>query len=157
MRAANRGGSLPIWTAAFVCGLVFGLGLSLSGMIDPAKVLAFFDVAGSWDPSLAFVMGGALAVTLPGYALLRRRQAPVFFDRFHWPGATAIDARLLGGAALFGIGWGLVGFCPGPALAALGTLAPEAALFMAAMIAGMALARFGPAAFSGNRATRRSA
>lgn len=128
--------------SALVCGLIFGLGLLLSGMANPAKVLNFLDLFGTWDPSLAFVMGGAIAVTLPGYALIRRRSTPFFADLLRWPERTDIDAPLLGGGALFGVGWGLGGFCPGPALAALPLAAPGTLVFVAAMFAGMIGANF---------------
>ncbi|MCP8940619.1 YeeE/YedE family protein [Alsobacter sp. SYSU M60028] len=126
---------------SLLAGLVFGAGLAISGMIDPARVLGFFDVAGAWDPTLAFVMAGALAVTIPGYRLAFARRAPVAGRTFHVPTASAIDRPLLGGAALFGVGWGLAGFCPGPAIAALATLAPKVWLFVAAMLVGMAAAK----------------
>ncbi len=125
----------------YLTGVVFGLGISISGMANPAKVLNFFDIAGAWDPSLAFVMGGALAVTALGYRFVLRRPAPALDARFHLPTATRIDARLIGGSALFGVGWGLSGFCPGGALPAVGTLDPSVLLFVAALLAGMALAR----------------
>jgi uncharacterized protein len=126
---------------AWAIGLIFGLGISLSGMANPAKVLNFFDIAGTWDPSLAFVMGGALLTTLIGYRLVFRRRAPVLDAGFHLPAAKAIDARLIGGSALFGIGWGISGFCPGGALPALGTGSADVAIFVAALVAGMVLAR----------------
>jgi uncharacterized membrane protein YedE/YeeE len=126
---------------SFALGLLFGLGLIVGGMANPAKVLNFLDIFGNWDPSLAFVMGGAVAVTFVGYRLVRARGTPMFDARFHWPTATAIDAPLLAGAVIFGAGWGLVGLCPGPAFVALGTGAGGAALFVAAMLAGIALAR----------------
>jgi len=125
--------------SALLAGLVFGLGLTVSQMVNPAKVLAFLDLFGNWDPSLAFVMGAALAVTAIGYRLAWRRPAPVFADRFQLPGNRRIDARLALGAVLFGIGWGLVGLCPGPAIASLAIGGAPAALFLAAMAAGMAL------------------
>lgn len=125
--------------SALLAGLVFGLGLTVSQMVNPAKVLAFLDLFGNWDPSLAFVMGAALAVTAIGYRLAWRRPAPVFDDSFQVPGNRRIDARLALGAVLFGIGWGLVGLCPGPAIAALTIGGAPAALFLAAMAAGMAL------------------
>ncbi len=128
--------------AGLIAGLIFGLGLVISGMADPAKVLNFLDVAGTWDPSLAFVMGGAIAVTLPGYALLRRRETPLFAQRFSWPTRNDMDAPLLSGAAMFGLGWGLSGFCPGPALTAITLAAPGTLVFVPAMLVGMALARF---------------
>jgi uncharacterized membrane protein YedE/YeeE len=123
---------------AFASGLLFGLGLAVSGMINPAKVLAFLDIAGAWDPSLAFVMLGALIVTAAGYALARRLPAPLCGEAFHAPVRTDIDRRLAVGAILFGIGWGLVGYCPGPALASLGFAGGRALLFVIAMLIGMA-------------------
>jgi len=125
--------------AAAVSGLVFGLGLAVSGMMNPAKVIGFLDVAGDWDPTLAFVMVGALLVAVPAYRLIPKRGRPVLEEDFSLPKKKDIDAPLLWGSALFGVGWGLVGFCPGPAVAALGTgLAPVFA-FVAAMLTGMAL------------------
>lgn len=124
--------------SALAAGLVFGLGLIVSGMVNPAKVLNFLDIAGQWDPSLAFVMAGAAATVFIGYRLVLGRDKPLFAERFTLPTATRIDARLASGAALFGVGWGLVGFCPGPALTALGTGAVPALVFTAAMLAGMA-------------------
>ena len=126
---------------ALFAGLVFGIGIAVSGMMDPAKVLNFFDLAGTWDPSLAFVMGGALMVTYTGYRLVWRRQAPLFADRFQVPTTTTIDRRLIGGAALFGIGWGIAGFCPGAAIPALGTGRWEVVLFLAAVAVGFGLRR----------------
>lgn len=126
---------------ALITGLVFGTGIAISGMMDPAKVLNFFDVAGSWDPSLAFVMGGALIVTFFGYRLAWRRTAPLFGDRFQVPTSKVIDAKLVGGSALFGIGWGIAGFCPGAAIPALGTGRWEVVLFLAATIGGFYLRR----------------
>jgi len=127
--------------AALVAGLVFGIGLAVSRMVDPGKVLAFLDVAGRWDPSLALVMAGALAVTLIGYRLALKRPAPLLADGFRLPTRRDVDARLVGGAALFGVGWGLVGFCPGPALASLAYGQLSSVLFVAAMLLGMALYR----------------
>ena len=128
---------------AMIAGLLFGLGLVVSGMANPAKVLGFLDLAaipsGGWDPSLAFVMGGALLAALPAFAWARRRAAPLYDKRFHWPTNTKIDRRLLAGSALFGLGWGLVGFCPGPAFAALLLDGWKVPLFVAAMLAGMLL------------------
>ncbi|AVS82942.1 hypothetical protein C8244_19070 [Paracidovorax avenae] len=126
--------------AALCVGLVFGLGLIVSGMADPARVLGFLDVAGLWNPSLAFVMAGAIAVGLVVFAIARRRGrtlpggAPL-----QWPTARGLDARLIGGALLFGAGWGLAGFCPGPALVGVGMGLRAAFVFVAAMLAGMAL------------------
>jgi uncharacterized protein len=129
----------------FAIGLLFGLGLVVSGMSNPATVLGFLDVAaigsGGWDPRLAFVLVGAVGVAAMGYRMVLQRPRPVFADAFQLPTATAIDMRLLFGAAIFGVGWGLVGFCPGPAFVALGTGAASAALFVAAMLLGMAAAR----------------
>ena len=125
--------------AALASGLVFGLGLAVSGMMNPAKVIGFLDVAGDWDPTLAFVMIGALLVAVPAYRFIPKRPRPVLEEGFDLPKKQAVDRPLVLGSALFGIGWGLVGFCPGPAVAALGTgLAPVFA-FVAAMLAGMAL------------------
>jgi len=127
---------------ALLAGLVFGTGLYVSQMVNPAKVLAFLDVAGNWDPSLAFVMAGALVVTVLGNTIARKRSAPFAGSSFQWPTSRQIDARLVGGAALFGIGWGLVGFCPGPALAALAFGLWPVALFVASMVVGMAAYTF---------------
>jgi uncharacterized membrane protein YedE/YeeE len=126
--------------SAWAIGLIFGLGISLSGMANPAKVLNFFDIAGNWDPSLAFVMGGALATTFLGYRLIFRRAVPVLGGGFHLPTAKALDTHLIGGSALFGIGWGISGFCPGGALPALGTGAADVFVFVAALVAGLFLA-----------------
>lgn len=121
----------------FASGLVFGLGLVVSGMADPAKVLNFLDLAGSWDPSLAFVMAGAVVVTFVGYRLALARKAPLLMESFDVPSAKDIDLRLVGGAAMFGIGWGIGGFCPGPALTALPLLAPGTLVFVPAMLIGI--------------------
>jgi uncharacterized membrane protein YedE/YeeE len=130
----------------FAVGLVFGFGLLLSGMSDPAKVLNFLDLggiaSGGWDPSLAFVMAGAVAVTFVGFRLVLRRSRPLFAERFHLPTMRELDVRIIAGPALFGVGWGLAGFCPGPALTALGFGSRAAVIFVAAMFAGMWLARF---------------
>lgn len=131
---------------ALLTGLVFGTGIAISGMMDPAKVLNFFDILGTWDPSLAFVMGGALIVTFLGYRLVWRRKAPLFGGRFQVPTSTLLDSRLIGGSALFGIGWGIAGFCPGAAIPALGTGRWEVALFLVAVIAGFFLRRILPVA-----------
>jgi hypothetical protein len=122
---------------ALLAGLLFGLGLIVSGMANPAKVLGFLDLAGAWDPSLMLVMAGAIAAALPAFALARRRSVSLLGADMKLPGAGRVDARLALGAALFGIGWGIAGFCPGPALVGLGMLEPKAALFVAAMLAGM--------------------
>lgn len=125
---------------ALLIGMVFGAGIGVSGMANPAKVLNFFDVAGIWDPSLAFVMGGALIVTFIGYRFVLRRRAPVFDVRFHLPTRRDIDAPLVGGSALFGIGWGIAGFCPGGAIPALGLGEPDALMFVLSMLGGIVLA-----------------
>lgn len=124
---------------AWLTGLLFGLGLILSGMTNPAKVLGFLDLAGAWDPSLALVMGGAIAVGLPGFALAKRLQLSWLKQPMHLPTATAIDRRLVLGSLSFGAGWGLAGYCPGPALVALGNGQQPALVFGLAMVAGMAL------------------
>ena len=126
----------------FLIGALFGTGIALSGMANPAKVLNFFDLAGSFDPSLAFVMAGALAVAAPGYALLfRMREKPLFDQSFRLPKASAIDAKLIGGSAVFGIGWGIAGFCPGASIPALGLGHASAAIFVAALLVGILIAR----------------
>ena len=125
--------------AALFSGLLFGFGLTLSGMTNPAKVVNFLDLTGHWDPSLGFVMGGGLLVTLPAFFLARRRRAPLLDSRFHFSPRSDIDARLIVGAALFGAGWGLAGLCPGPAIASLWRGAPVILVFVAAMAAGMLL------------------
>ena len=120
-------------------GTLFGLGLAISGMADPAKVTGFLDVAGDWDPTLAFVMGGALLVTIPAFRLILKRPRPVLADKFELPTNKDVDVRLLGGSALFGIGWGLAGFCPGPAVTALASGLMPVFVFVAAMVVGMAV------------------
>ena len=123
--------------SAFAIGLVFGLGIVISGMGNPAKVLNFFDIAGFWDPSLAFVMGGALTVTFLGYRTVLTRPAPLLEPTFRLPTAKAVDARLILGASTFGVGWGIAGFCPGAALPIVGTGRLDVIIFAAAMIAGI--------------------
>lgn len=134
---------MPRILVSLLCGLIFGSGLIVSQMSNPAKVLNFLDIggiaSGTWDPSLAFVMLGAVPVAAIGFLVGRRRKTPVLADAFQAPQKTRIDATLILGAATFGIGWGLVGFCPGPALTALGFGRSEAFIFAAAMITGMVL------------------
>jgi uncharacterized membrane protein YedE/YeeE len=131
--------AVPRILAALGCGFIFGLGLAISGMMNPAKVIGFLDVAGNWDPTLAFVMGGALLVAVPAYRLILGRGHPALAGAFSLPAKTRLDAPLVLGSALFGVGWGLVGFCPGPAVAAVVTGLPAVLGFVAAMVAGMAL------------------
>lgn len=127
---------------ALLVGIVFGAGLALSDMVNPARVQAFLDVAGRWDPTLMFVMGAALVPSAIAYLFRRRMGRPVYADSFAIPESRTIDRSLLAGAALFGIGWGLVGFCPGPAIAGLVLGDWQPWLFVAAMLAGMVLHRF---------------
>jgi len=127
---------------SLVAGVVFGLGLAVAEMTNPLKVLDFLDLAGNWDPSLAFVMGGAVMVTLVAFRFVLRRPVPLYGDRFHLPTLTQLDRKLLGGAALFGIGWGLAGYCPGPALATILSGNSETWLFVPAMLVGGALQRW---------------
>jgi uncharacterized membrane protein YedE/YeeE len=127
--------------SALLIGIVFGLGITISGMINPAKVLNFFDLAGTWDPSLAFVMGGGLVTALVGYRLVfGTMKVPAFGDAFS-PRAAGVDRRLVGGAAVFGIGWGIAGFCPGASIPALGLVNSQTVIFVAAVIAGIVIAR----------------
>lgn len=124
-----------------LAGLIFGIGLVVSGMANPEKVQNFLDFAGTWDPSLAFVMGGAVVIAFIGYRLAFRRGAPLLDSEFHVPAKTFIDGRLLAGSAVFGIGWGLAGFCPGPALTSLLLAAKGTLIFVPAMIVGLGLAK----------------
>ena len=126
---------------SYAIGLIFGIGIMISGMANPAKVLNFFDIAGTWDPSLAFVMGGALLVTAIGYRFILKWPAPRLDTLFHLPSRRDIDPMLIGGSALFGIGWGIAGFCPGGALPALGTGRADILGFVAAMLGGILVAR----------------
>ena len=128
---------------ALACGLLFGFGLAVSGMLDPGRVRSFLDLFGRWDPSLAFVLAGAVVTAFAGVRLTRRRTAPVLAARYDWPTGRRIDARLVVGAAIFGVGWGLSGLCPGPALADLTLGAAPFLVFVAAMVAGLALVRLG--------------
>lgn len=126
-----------------ITGLIFGAGLSIGGMTDPARVLGFLDIFGQWDATLAFVMGGALVTTSLGYRWVLKRPAPLFGDSFHLPKRTDIDLPLVGGAGLFGIGWGLVGYCPGPALASLAAGQTGTLMFVVAMVLGLILGGYG--------------
>lgn len=127
--------------AAGAIGLVFGSGIVISGMANPAKVLDFFDIFGSWDPSLALVMAAALTVTAIGYRLVLKRPKPVLEPKFHLPGNRTLDVPLIAGSAAFGVGWGITGFCPGGAIPALGLGEPSAWIFVGSMLAGIAAAR----------------
>ena len=129
---------MSIFTS-LLAGLLFGLGLIVSGMADPAKVLGFLDLAGSWDPSLAFVMAGAIGVGVVAFAVARRRTVSLFGEAMKLPTSNHIDRRLVGGSVLFGVGWGVAGFCPGPGLAALGMGEVKALVFVVAMLLGMGL------------------
>ncbi|MEO5831687.1 MAG: DUF6691 family protein [Rhodanobacter sp.] len=133
---------------ALLSGLLFGLGLSLGGMTQPAVVLGFLDIFGQWDPRLVFVMGGAVLTTAIGYRLVLRRTRPLLAEAFQLPTSRRPDLRLVGGAAVFGIGWGIAGYCPGPALASLGAINPSLLALVASMIAGWWLASRLPAAKS---------
>ncbi len=125
------------FVVSVVAGVLFALGLVISGMTTPAKISAFLDIGGAWDPSLAFVMAAAIGVHAPLVRLVRGRRAPLFDTAFHWPTKHTIDPALVGGAAIFGVGWGLSGYCPGPALVSLGTGATPVLVFVAAMAAGL--------------------
>lgn len=129
---------------ALVAGVIFGLGLTVSQMINPAKVIAFLDIFGDWDPSLAFVMGGAVAVTSIGYRLAWRAKKPLLAPRFEVPGNRTVDRRLALGAVLFGVGWGLAGLCPGPAISAVTVGGQTAWVFLASMAAGVAIFDLSP-------------
>lgn len=127
--------------STFLAGLIFGAGLTVSQMVNPTKVIAFLDITGNWDPSLAFVMGGALLVTFLGYKLVLKSSSPLFDERFRLPTRKDIDKPLLIGAALFGIGWGLAGLCPGPALASLSFAGKNGLVFITSMLASIAVFR----------------
>lgn len=131
-------------SSAFIVGLVFGLGLIVAEMSNPARVLGFLDVSGRWDPTLAFVMGGALIITAAGFRLVLSRDKPLFGEVFSFPSSRRINVRLLMGAALFGVGWGLAGLCPGPAIVGLGALNEQVMIFVVAMFVGMKLFDFWP-------------
>ena len=132
---------------AAAIGLIFGVGIAISGMANPAKVLNFFDFAGTWDASLGFVMAGALGVTALGYRFVLKRTRPVLDSKFHLPASRSVDLPLVAGSAVFGIGWGITGFCPGGAIPALGLDEPSAWIFVGAMLAGIAAARAMRSAF----------
>lgn len=132
----------PKLASAFIIGLIFGTGIAISGMANPAKVLNFFDIAGTWDPSLIFVMGGALVITAIGYRIVfGARLRPVLESTFAVPTSKVIDTQLVAGSAIFGIGWGATGFCPGGAIPAIGLGYAETVVFLASMIGGILLAR----------------
>lgn len=120
----------------YVAGLLFGLGLAISGMTDPARVLGFLDIAGAWDPTLMFVLGGAVVTSFVGYRLVFKQTAPLFGERFQLPTRQDLDVKLLGGAALFGIGWGLSGYCPGPAIASIGGISLPLSAMLVTMVIG---------------------
>ncbi len=126
--------------ASLCCGIIFGLGLSISEMINPARVIGFLDIAGQWDITLLLVMGSAVFVTLIGFPLVLKQPHPLLSEKFSLPTKSNIDIELLSGASLFGIGWGLAGLCPGPAVAALASLSPSVMLFVAAMLVGLYIA-----------------
>lgn len=127
--------------AGYLAGLLFGLGLAISGMTDPARVLGFLDIAGAWDPTLMFVLGGAVVTTFIGYRVVYARGKPLFGNGFQLPSKQELDAKLLGGAALFGIGWGLSGYCPGPAVASISGLSLPLLAMLVAMVVGWSIAR----------------
>lgn len=134
--------SNPVKTAAgYLAGLLFGLGLAVSGMTDPVRVLGFLDITGAWDPTLMFVLGGAVVTTFVGYRLVYACGAPLLVSGFQLPSKQDLDAKLLGGAALFGIGWGLSGYCPGPAIASVGGLSLPLFAMLVAMVVGWFLAK----------------
>lgn len=127
--------------ASYLAGLLFSLGLAVSGMTDPARVVGFLDVAGNWDPTLMFVLGGAVITTFIGYRFVLKQPAPMLAGRFELPSKRDLDTRLLGGAALFGVGWGLSGYCPGPAIASLGGATLPLMAMLATMVLGWLIAR----------------
>lgn len=125
---------------ALIAGIIFGMGLTISEMVDPARVIGFLNITGDWDPTLALVMGSALLITFPSFTYILRRRNPIFADKFSLPGKKHLDKSLLIGASLFGLGWGIAGFCPGPAITAMVTLSPDVMLFVLAMLTGYYLA-----------------
>ena len=152
-RATPSAYALRRHLSALACGTLFGLGLAVAQMTNPRKVLGFLDIAGAWDPSLLLVLGAAVSFSLLACRRILTRPAPLWDTHFHVPATSRIDVRLLGGAALFGIGWGLAGYCPGPALASLGMGNHEALWFVPAMVAGMAVQRWTSAGLAGARRT----
>jgi uncharacterized membrane protein YedE/YeeE len=129
-------------TASLIAGTLMGAGLMISGMMNPNKVLSFLDIFGNWDPTLIFVMGGAIFSALPGFWLSRRLTKPLLANNFQLPDKKNFDRRLVGGAAIFGVGWGLVGLCPGPAISAITTGSPQVIVFVISMTVGMAFYRW---------------
>ena len=140
--------------SAFAIGLIFGMGLMISGMTDPSKIIGFLDLAGAWDPSLAFVMGGAILVGFVAFRLARRRTASSLGGAMHIPNMRQIDRRLVLGSVTFGVGWGLAGYCPGPAVVAFGAGLDKAVVFVIAMVAGMALYESADRVFHARRRRR---
>lgn len=132
---------MKYYLSVLISGMLFGIGLAVSGMINPQKVTDFLDVTGNWDPTLLFVMGGAVCVSLPGFYFVQRRPAPFFSSKFYLPSKKDLDMPLILGAILFGAGWGLAGYCPGPAIASLVSLSAEPMIFVFAMLAGQFLAK----------------
>ncbi len=131
---------MKYYLSVFISGILFGIGLAISGMVDPQKVTDFLDVTGDWDPTLLLVMGGALCVSAPGFYLVEKKISPVFSTKFYLPTKQDLDFPLMLGAAVFGAGWGLAGYCPGPAIASLVTMNSEPVVFVLAMIGGQLLA-----------------
>ncbi len=132
---------MKYYLSVLISGILFGIGLAISGMINPQKVTDFLDVTGNWDPTLLFVMGGAVCISLPGFYLVQRREAPLFSTKFYLPSKKDLDIPLILGATLFGAGWGLAGYCPGPAIASLVSLTAEPIVFVLAMLVGQHLAK----------------
>lgn len=132
-----------VYVVSLICGVLFGFGLAVSRMVNPAKVINFFDVAGNWDGTLGLVFLGALIVATPGYQwVINKWQSPVLVDEFNIPESKAINLKILGGSAIFGVGWGIAGFCPGPGITALATLLPGVIVWVVAMLLGAASYRF---------------
>jgi len=132
---------MKYYLSVLISGMLFGIGLAVSGMINPQRVTDFLDVTGNWDPTLLFVMGGAICVSLPGFYFVQRRPTPFFSSKFYMPSKKDLDMPLILGAILFGAGWGLAGYCPGPAIASLASLSTEPMIFVLAMLAGQFLAK----------------